>query len=314
MITQNSSHPGKIMVVDDHPANLKLLEEMLGQQGYSVRSFPRGRMALAAASQNPPDLILLDINMPEMDGYEVCETLKADASLSRIPVIFLSALDETEDKVRAFRAGGVDYVTKPFQFDEVQARVETHLRLVHLQQALTHQNEYLEEAVAARTQELADANGRLRILDQAKSDFLNLISHEFRTPLNGLLGVGDLLLDEFCTSPENEDLREMFEQSRRRILTILDDAALLTQIEVGSEAFARDNLSLAHLLHAALEKAAEFARSREIVFQSLASTVLVLGDKDLLEKALQALLETAVKFSTPGESVRLTSRSSSEKY
>src|ERR1700730_5822570 len=140
----------QIMAVDDQPENLKLLEDMLKQRGYLVRSFPRGRMALSAASQNPPDLILLDINMPEMSGYEVCERLKADLALARIPVIFLSALNETDDKVRGFRAGGVDYVTKPFQFDEVQARVETHLRLVHLQQALRQHNERLEQVVAAR--------------------------------------------------------------------------------------------------------------------------------------------------------------------
>src|SRR5580700_3655814 len=111
-----------IIVVDDQPANLRLMEDMLKQRGYGVRSFPRGRMALAAASQQPPDLILLDINMPEMNGFEVCERLKADKELAPIPVIFLSALNETEDKVKAFRSGGVDYVTKPFQFEEVQAR------------------------------------------------------------------------------------------------------------------------------------------------------------------------------------------------
>ena len=118
---------GNIMVVDDNPANLKLLEDMLRQHGYEVRSFPRGRLALAAADQEPPDLILLDINMPEMNGYEVCEQLKSSARLAGIPVIFLSALNAIEDKVKGFRSGGVDYISKPFQFEEVQARVETHL-------------------------------------------------------------------------------------------------------------------------------------------------------------------------------------------
>ena len=124
---------GNIMVVDDQPANLKLLEDMLGQQGYRVRSFPRGRLALSAAAQQPPDLILLDITMPEMNGYEVCRHLKSDKRLSRIPVIFLSALGDTADKVKAFQSGGVDYVTKPFHLEEVQARVQTHLELRYLQ-------------------------------------------------------------------------------------------------------------------------------------------------------------------------------------
>jgi DNA-binding response OmpR family regulator len=144
-----------IMVVDDNPANLQLLEEMLLQQGHEVCSFPLGRLALAAAMKNPPDLILLDINMPEMNGFDVCERFKSNAELADIPVIFLSALNETRDKVQAFRSGAVDYISKPFQFEEVQARVETHLKLHDFQRGLKQQNDRLEEAVAARTRDLA---------------------------------------------------------------------------------------------------------------------------------------------------------------
>ena len=123
------------MVVDDNPANLKLLEDMFRQRAYEVRSFPRGRLALSAADLEPPDLILLDVNMPEMNGYEVCEQLKSSPLLSGIPVIFLSALHSIEDKAKGFRSGGVDYISKPFQFEEVQARVKTHLKLRRAQQA-----------------------------------------------------------------------------------------------------------------------------------------------------------------------------------
>jgi CheY-like chemotaxis protein len=135
MKTQSLPHCGNIMIVDDNPANLKLLEDMLRQSGYEVRSFPRGRLALAAANYEPPDLILLDINMPEMNGYEVCEHLKSSARLSGIPVIFLSALNAIENKIKGFRSGGVDFISKPFQFEEVQARVETHIKLRRAQQA-----------------------------------------------------------------------------------------------------------------------------------------------------------------------------------
>jgi putative two-component system response regulator len=159
---QRPSEGSGIMVVDDQPANLKLMEDMLRRQGYAVRSFPRGRLALAAAAEEPPDLILLDIDMPEMNGFEVCKRLKSDNKLASIPVIFLSALNEAEDKVHAFRCGGLDYITKPFRFEEVQARVATHLHIHHLRRSLQVHNDQLEEAVRRRTREIEES--RLEIL------------------------------------------------------------------------------------------------------------------------------------------------------
>ncbi len=167
---QSSPHLGNIMIVDDNPANLKLLEDMLRQQGYEVRSFPRGRLALAAADQEPPDLILLDINMPEMNGYEVCETLKSNARLADIPVIFLSALNAIEDKVKGFRSGGVDYISKPFQIEEAQARVETHLKLRRAQQA---ERDVLEKTLGGAVEALWE-------LVHLTSPMLALRSHAIR--------------------------------------------------------------------------------------------------------------------------------------
>jgi len=295
------------MIVDDNPANLKLLEDMLSQQGHEVRSFPLGRLALAAAMNNPPDLILLDINMPEMDGYTVCQRLKSTERLADIPIVFLSALNDTQDKVKAFRSGAVDYISKPFQFEEVHARVETHLKLHDLQRTLKLQNERLEAAVAARTRELAEANQRLTILDRSKNEFLNLISHEFRTPLNGLLGVGELILDEMPATEESRELQEMFQESRRRILSILDDALLLTEIDVNGEQFKAGPVSLHRALSLAIGRAAEFATLRRVTLTTPEpDNVLVLGNEELLVRALHALLETAVKFSEEGQAVRLS--------
>jgi len=169
-LTEQALPQGNVMIVDDNPANLKLLEDMLRLHRYDVRAFPRGRLALAAADQEPPDLILLDINMPEMNGYEVCEQLKASASLSAIPVIFLSALNATEDKVKGFRSGGVDYISKPFQFEEVQARVETHVKVRRAQQA--------EHDLLERT--LGGAVGTLWELVQLTSPVLALRSSAIR--------------------------------------------------------------------------------------------------------------------------------------
>jgi phosphoserine phosphatase RsbU/P len=146
-----------ILVVDDTPANLQVLTGMLKERRYKVRPVPGGKLALLAAQRDPPDLILLDINMPEMNGYEVCEKLKADDRLKGIPVIFISALTEPLDKVKAFATGGVDYITKPFQMEELHARVETHLKLRGLQVALEQSNAQLASANERMSRDLKAA-------------------------------------------------------------------------------------------------------------------------------------------------------------
>jgi len=150
---QNNS----IMIVDDLPANLKLLEIMLQETGNHVSTFTRGKSALEAANKNPPDIILLDINMPEMDGFEVCALLKEDDLLKDIPVIFISALTETEEKIKAFTYGGVDYITKPFNILEVQARVKTHLTIASYRHRLIENNKNLEVLVQEKTDEIYES-------------------------------------------------------------------------------------------------------------------------------------------------------------
>jgi sigma-B regulation protein RsbU (phosphoserine phosphatase) len=146
-----------ILIVDDTPANLQVLAGMLKDRGYKVRPVPSGKLALLAARRDPPDLILLDINMPDMNGYEVCQQLKADELLDGIPVIFISALTEQLDKVKAFATGGVDYITKPFQMEELHARVETHLKLHRLQIELVGANQRLAEANSRMSRDLKAA-------------------------------------------------------------------------------------------------------------------------------------------------------------
>lgn len=189
------AQPANILVVDDTPANLQVLSGMLKDRGYKVRPAPSGKLALLAARRDPPDLILLDINMPEMDGYEVCKQLKADMGLQGIPVIFISALTEQLDKVKAFATGGVDYITKPFQMEELHARVETHLKLRGLQIELERTNSRLREAndrmsrdlkAAARIQETFLPRDALRVpganiawiyrpCDELAGDALNVV-------------------------------------------------------------------------------------------------------------------------------------------
>ncbi len=154
----NNSHC-QIMVIDDIPANLHLLTNLLRENGYLVRAFPSGKLALAAIEKTSPSLILLDISMPEMNGYEVCQHLKANEFTCDIPVIFISALDEVMDKIKAFNVGGIDYITKPFQAEEILARISTHLELSRLQKMLKQEN-YLQ------SQQLAEQNQQLQWINQ----------------------------------------------------------------------------------------------------------------------------------------------------
>lgn len=144
------NYKANILVVDDTVDNVRVLSQMLAGEGYKVLKALSGKMALMACQSNPPDLILLDVMMPEMDGYEVCSRLKAEDKTREIPVIFLSALSDVGDKVKAFEAGGVDYITKPFQDAEVFSRVKTHLKLSQLQVSLQEQNSLLEEEIKER--------------------------------------------------------------------------------------------------------------------------------------------------------------------
>ena len=145
------------MVVDDVPQNVELLTNMLEAHGYRVFAFIKGELALNAAKKNPPDLFLLDVRMPGLDGYQVCEKLKADPELTKIPVVFLSALSDLDDKITAFHAGGVDYITKPFQFEEVLIRVRTHLKIKELQEKLELYNNNLQQLVAEQVKEISEA-------------------------------------------------------------------------------------------------------------------------------------------------------------
>ncbi len=172
---------GDILVVDDTPANLRLLSQMLIDRGYKVRPVPNGSLALSAARAAPPDLILLDVNMPDMNGYVVCEQLKADEHTRDIPILFISALDDIEDKVKAFVVGGVDYITKPFRIEEVAARVATHLALRKLQQQLQATN--------------ADLLARNVELDA----FAHTVAHDLKNAINSIMGYAELLDVDFET-------------------------------------------------------------------------------------------------------------------
>jgi len=154
-----------ILIVDDTPDNLRLLAKILESQGYTVRKSLNGRMAIEGVRREPPDLILLDINMPEMNGYEVCQKLKASVATAQIPIVFISALERLEDKVRAFDLGGVDYITKPFQEQEVLLRVKNQLLIQQQRQELIEKNQRLEQEIQERLKAEAEVR-QLSLTDE----------------------------------------------------------------------------------------------------------------------------------------------------
>jgi len=194
-----------ILVVDDNITNLQLLSKMLTLYNYQVRAVTNGVRAIESANASPPNLILLDINMPDMDGYEVCEKLKADEKTQQIPVIFLSALNDTEAKVKAFSAGGIDYITKPFHIEEVIARVRTHMAL-----------KQAKDELELRIQEL-DA-------------FSHTVAHDLKGPLHVVMGFMAILEDECKALPDDtvaQDCVQSVSDAAQKMNTIIEELMLL---------------------------------------------------------------------------------------
>ena len=214
-MTDSTATPlGDILVVDDTPANLRLLTQMLSAHGYKVRPVPSGLLALEAALAAPPDLILLDVSMPDLNGYEVCARLKTEDRTRNVPVLFISALDDVDSKVKAFTAGGVDYITKPFQMEEVAARVTTHLALRNLQKQLLSAN--------------ADLQNRNAELDA----FAHTVAHDLKNALNTVMGHAELLAEDLLTTPVEALIPSVRSISRmgRKMNNIIEELMLLAGV------------------------------------------------------------------------------------
>jgi two-component system sensor histidine kinase/response regulator len=212
---------GDVLIVDDEPDNLLLLELILTGYGYQVRTATGGTQALEAVKLQAPDLILLDILMPEMDGYEVCRQLKADDRMRDVPVLFLSALDETKYKVKAFAAGGVDYITKPFQVEEVVARLQTHLALRDL-------HRQIQAANARLARQLKELEARNEELDA----FAHTVAHDIKNPLTMIVGYADTLLADHqrMSGEERDESLRTLKQSAIKIVNIVDELLLLASV------------------------------------------------------------------------------------
>jgi signal transduction histidine kinase len=283
---------GSILIVDDTPENLDLLVDILEQRSYEVRVARSGRRALAAAAAAPPDVVMLDINMPEMDGYEVCARLKADPATCDVPVIFLSINDTAVDKVRAFRAGGSDYVIKPFQAEEVLARVENQLKIASLRRELMAER---EDAIRAREEAVAASS--------AKSLFLANMSHELRTPLNGILGYVQLMAGDETLSPAQREQLAVITRSGEHLLALINDVLSLSKIEAGQASLNERTFDLRRMLQGIEEmfRLRADGQGLQLVFDlDPALPRFVAGDDGKLRQIFINLLGNAFKFTATG--------------
>ena len=230
--SETQAYKARILIVDDIPENLQILNHVLSDEQYLVRAAISGTQALQILPKFNPDLILLDISMPDIDGYQVITQIKTNPATSEIPVIFLTAKALSEDIVKGFRCGASDYVTKPFKTEELLIRINTHLNLRFRTQELKQINLELEKIVDARTYELQLANNKLSKLDKAKNDFLLLVNHELRTPIHGISGFLQLL-EEQSLPAEFTDYISMLSASTNRLLKLSESALLITSVQTG---------------------------------------------------------------------------------
>lgn len=290
-MTDSSTHKANILVVDDTVENLQLITAMLQERRFESRPVLSGRLALQAVAADPPDLILLDINMPEMDGFEVCRRLKANEASRDIPVIFISALNETLDKVKAFQVGGVDYITKPFQFEEVVARVETHLALRRLQLDLVEKNRQLEQSLA-----------RQRELENTKERLVQMIVHDLKSPLASIMGNSHYLLEELPAESEAaevmSDVADATTGMHRMVLNILD----VMQLRNRKLEARRAPLNLPRLAESTAKafRAVTGHTRHTVEIESIPGMPRVSLDRDLIQRVLENLIDNSLKYA-PGE-------------
>ncbi|GAB2837554.1 hypothetical protein GCM10027277_00430 [Pseudoduganella ginsengisoli] len=202
---------GDILVVEDTPASLQLLSRLLTDAGYRVREAPNGELALWSAQAQAPELVLLDVRMPGIDGYEVCSRLKRMPGLDEVPVIFLSAHSDTDDKLRGFQVGGVDFISKPFQFEEVNARVQSHLKIRRLQQQLAAHNDRLQKESRQRLAEIAHLNR-----NASATVYCAALMHELNQPLAAIMSnaeAAELFLKK--NPPALDDVAEILSDIQR---------------------------------------------------------------------------------------------------
>ena len=316
-MNQSQNYLGKILIVDDNPSNLKVLYTYLQQAGFQVLVADDGRAGLEVVANSQPELILLDVMMPGIDGFEVCRRLKANTDSRNIPVIFLTALSETVNKVKGFEVGGVDYITQPIENEEVVARVRTHLTITRMRHKLQQQNQELqaeierrlkierelnssrnllqatndnlEQTVAERTAELYDSN-------QDLEHFAYIASHDLRQPLRKIRMCTEYLAEDYADGfdEQAETYIQYITKSIDRMYLLIDD--LLAYSRVGKQE-QRVSVDLNSIIEECLDDLSLVIEDKqaEISYDNLP---VVKGNLRELRQLFQNLLANALKFTS----------------
>ncbi|MCX6242285.1 MAG: hybrid sensor histidine kinase/response regulator [Bacteroidetes bacterium] len=303
----------KILAVDDNPKNLKVLAALLAPQSYKVDYAFSGPEAINILEAESYDLILLDIMMPGMDGYETCVRIRSMTKNNLVPVIFLTARTDMASLNKAFTSGGVDYITKPFSPEELLARVRTHLELKSSRQQLLEVNSWLEMKVKERTEalrsaheELEKAYRSLQSLDKAKTDFLHMIHHEVRTPLNSILGFTLILQDE-VEQPEVKEHVDFIFRSSKRLEKFLAVVLQLTELIARDHPLQKNPVSLHKILEMSLNEYILLTGKKGIntMIDPGLTTIIVEGNEKLLRNCLLGIVENAIEYSPESGEIRI---------